>query len=355
MATSDNATSALNISEISDSTCTWQEWNEFVDNQSGASIYHKYEWKHIYEVAFGHRTYYLVAKQKDKIVGIFPLVLVESLLFGRVLCSLPFATNFCGPLSPDIEVNDALLATAYDLAKSSDVRYLEIRSLNILDRQLETSTRKSCMTIQLDADPGNLWSSFKSKHRNNIRRAYGNDVTVEAGGIELLDRFYRILSHSWRDLGTPLYDKRFFEIIFAYFGEQITIFVANKAGMPMAAAFNGQYKGVVDGMWAGSLPQARKQQINYVLYWEMIKHECEQGHRLFHLGRSTSNSAAENFKKKWGATSQQLFWQHYFPTGSIDHTLSVDSPKFKAAISLWKRLPLPIANAIGRRIAPSLP
>ena len=90
-------------------------WNEHVDRAETASFYHRFEWKQINEAALRHKTYYLAFERSGDIDGIFPLVLIKSRLFGRILCSLPFV-NFCGPSASDATVEKALLEQAYAIA-----------------------------------------------------------------------------------------------------------------------------------------------------------------------------------------------------------------------------------------------
>ena len=83
-------------------------WDEFLSAQPAASFYHRFAWKGINEKNFGHKTFFLAALHGDQIVGIFPLVLVSSRLFGRILCSMPFV-NYGGPCSADLPPVGTLL------------------------------------------------------------------------------------------------------------------------------------------------------------------------------------------------------------------------------------------------------
>ena len=71
-------------------------WNTFVHASPRASFYHRVEWRGVKERCFGHRTCYLGAVEGDRIVGVFPIVRLKSLLFGNIACSLPFV-NYGGP------------------------------------------------------------------------------------------------------------------------------------------------------------------------------------------------------------------------------------------------------------------
>ncbi len=329
-------------------------WDQFLSDQPTASFYQLYGWRNINRKIFNHPSHYLVAKRDEQFVGIFPLVYLKSRLFGRILCSMPFV-NFGGPCAIDSGTKEQLLNEATEIAKQIGADYLEIRATEIISHSLPTSKHKISMTIELDPDPDRLWSAFASKHRTNIRRAYKNNLTVRSGGEEYLDIFYNILATSWRTLGTPIYQRAYFEEILKQFGDKIRIFVCYHNNMPIAAAFNGYYKNTVEGMWAGALPQARKLQYSYVLYWEMIKNACESNFKKFHLGRSSVESGGEQFKKKWNATQLQLYWQYYLNNSLELPQLNVDNPKYNLAINTWRKLPVKVTTILGPILAKNIP
>ncbi len=339
-------------------TCTETQespdWDEFLNKSPEASFYQLAGWQIINRKHFGHRTFMLSAKQNGKVVGVFPLVFINSKLFGKILSSMPFV-NFGGPCAERPDIERSLLKYAESLTLELDCDYMEVRAKKLIDETLPTATNKISMTINLDSDPDVLWNNYASKHRTNIRRVYKNGLTVNSGGIELLDTFYSLLCHSWRDLGTPIYAKRYFREIFEQFDHKVRIFVCYQGKQPIATAFNGLYKGTVEGMWAAALSEARKLQPNYVLYWEMIKHACENGFQHFHLGRSSVDSGGEQFKKKWKAEQTQLYWQYYLNNSMDMPQLNVNNPKYQIAINLWRKLPVPVTTLIGPPLARNIP
>lgn len=329
-------------------------WNEFLSSQSGASFYHLHEWADINREAFGHREFNLIAKRNGAVVGVLPMTLVSSAIFGRILCSMPFV-NYGGPCALDVESEQALTAAARSVAREERTKYLELRCASALQTDMHVSTRKISMSIALESDPDALFSKFTSKHRTNIRRSFKNGLEVAGGGIELLPEFYSIMELSWRSLGTPFYSRRYFEILMRTFPQFVRIFICRKEGNPIAVAFNGYYNGTVEGMWAGGTPEARGLQANYALYWDMMKDACERGCTRYHLGRSTADSGAEDFKKKWNATSEQLYWYFDRPDGGPMPELNVANPKFRLAIAAWQKLPLAITRLIGPPVARAIP
>jgi FemAB-related protein (PEP-CTERM system-associated) len=331
-----------------------EEWNAFVAGHPDGSFYHLYDWTQINNAALGHRSFYLMSRTQDRVTGVLPLVLIPSRLFGRILCSMPFV-NFGGPCANGKSAQKSLLQSAMDKARDLKADYLELRCANPIETSIPVSLRKISMTLDLQLDPDKVWDAFSSKHRTAIRRSYKNGLEVYSGGIELLPIFYKLMQHSWRALGTPLYAQSYFECIMNTFGEQTRIFVCHRAQEPVAVAFNGHSNDTIEGMWAGGSPLARTLQANYVLYWEMIKDGCLRGFKKYHLGRSTADSAGEDFKKKWNATSKQLHWYFYRPDGGPMPGLNVDNPKYKVAIAAWRRLPIWTTRLVGPPIAKLIP
>ena len=67
-------------------------WDAYVDGHAEGSFFHRFGWRDVFERALGHRCYYLCAERDGDVRGVLPLVYTRSLLFGRSLASLPFAT-----------------------------------------------------------------------------------------------------------------------------------------------------------------------------------------------------------------------------------------------------------------------
>ena len=328
-------------------------WNAFLGQCPTGNFYLRYEWVRINLGELGHRSICLMAEEDGDVVGVFPMTRVRSRLFGDILASMPFV-NLGGPAATDADVETRLLETACGHASRLGCDYLEIRSDRPLG-ELATKTHKVSMTIPLPEDPNLLWESFTSKHRNNIKRAYRDDLRVEAGGPELLDDFYHVTERGWRALGTPLYGKSYFQAVMEEFGRDVLLFVAYQGKEPVATTLNGCFGTRFEGMWAAVSPAHSHLQANYVLYWEMIQHVSKLGFRQFHLGRSTAGSGAARFKARWNAEPEQLFWNYHLVRKGGLPELNPDNPKFELAMKTWRRLPLPVTRIVGPRVARLLP
>jgi FemAB-related protein (PEP-CTERM system-associated) len=338
------------------------QWNAFIASRADGPFYHLFSWKRLNQEVFGHRSEYLVAQRAGAIEGVLPLVFVTGPVFGRILCSVPFM-NYGGPVAATAEAAAALTSRAVSLSGELHADYLELRCAQPLSTDMPVSLRKVSMTMDLDADPEKLWQGFSAHHRKNVRRAQKNELDVCIGGIELLDPFYRVLELSWRSLGTPLYAKHYFRRVLETFPNNTHVYICRHKERPAGVALVGHFNGTVEGLWAGCDPELRQLQANYVLYWEMIRHTCAAGYRKFHLGRSTSQSGAEQFKAKWNAQTHQLYWYFHRPQNDGDGSsksagvpgLNVDNPKYRLAIAAWQHMPLWATRVLGPPLARGIP
>lgn len=329
-------------------------WNEFVGRAPGASFYHRWEWGAINEAAFGHETACLAAFDGAQLTGVLPLVRLKSRLFGHIACSMPFV-NYGGPAGLSDEIERDLVSAAAQVAETWGVDYVEIRSQRQFGERYPTSEHKVSLRIRLDRDPDEVLARMPRDHRAEIRRASKRGF-VARFGPELIDDFYLVLSESWRDLGTPLYRVGYLKAILDGFpGATRLCVIYDQAGRPAAGAFDGLHNDTVEGMWLAMRGEYRRQLVGYVLYWELIKNACEQGFRVFHLGRSSRDSGGEQFKKKWAADAVQLYWQYILRSRSDIPALNPDNERFRLAIRVWQKLPLWITQAIGPQIARSIP
>jgi FemAB-related protein (PEP-CTERM system-associated) len=340
------------VRQITDSDTV--AWERYVSQSPDATFYHRTEWKRIIERSFGHRTYYLMATENGNPVGILPMVHIRSLVFGSIFCSMPFL-NFGGVCADDPVVEEALLREAERILKSEKGDYLELRHLKQTASGIPCKLHKVSMTIELKPDPEALWSAFTTKHRTAVRRAAKNGLELKFGKEELLPEFYELMCRGWKELGTPVYAISFLQNIVNALGNDIEICLVSHEGKVVAGAFNGLHKDTVEGMWLSSLNEYAKLQAGYVLYWEMIRRACEKGYGQFHLGRSSTESGGEFFKKKWNAVAKPLYWEYILNKSKVVPELNVDNPKFHRAIEIWKKLPPGVTAVIGPHLAKNIP
>jgi FemAB-related protein (PEP-CTERM system-associated) len=208
---------------------------------------------------------------------------------------------------------------------------------------------------RLEPDTEKAWECLDRKVRNHVRKANKSELIARVGGAELLDRFYGVFARNMRDLGTPVYARRFFAEVLAAFPDAARVFVVDRGDLTVAGAITLSHRDTLDNPWASSLREYRSLAPNTLLYWRMLEHAIETRHSMFDFGRSTPGEGTFQFKQQWGAEPTPLNWEYVLANGRTLPNLSPSNPKFRAAIALWTRLPLAVANRLGPHIVRSIP
>jgi len=329
-------------------------WDDYVRNHPESSVYHLSRWRHVIEKTFGHRTFYLLALEQGQPVGVLPLVLMQSLIFGRFLVSLPYF-NYGGVVANNAVVERALVEEAIAIGRREKVQHMEFRHAE--EKLLDLVTRRHKVSLRLDLPKraDDLWAGFKAKLRSQIRKPQKEGFTARIGGAEDLDHFYRVFATNMRDLGTPVYPKGFFRAILREFPDTTRICTTFLGDEPVAAGFLVSFGRALEIPWASSLRRYNAMSPNMLLYWTVLSYACESGHERFDFGRSTPGGATYRFKEQWGARPLPLSWQYWLRNGNGLPDLSPENSRYRSAIRLWQRLPVRVANVLGPRIVKYLP
>lgn len=333
-----------------------EKWDDYVMNSNEASCYHLISWKDVIEDSFGHTTYYLLAEDKHKrIKGILPLVHLKSIIFGNFMVSLPYF-NYGGICSDNEEVRDQLIKEAIFIAKKEKVEHIELRHTYHINNSLSVKKSKVSMRLKLPKSSEELWNTFPSKLRSQIRRPQKEEMYPKIGKEKELDSFYTIFSMNMRDLGTPVYPKIFFRNILNRFPENTWICtIYNKYGDPVSSGFLVGFKKIIEIPWASSLRCYKHMSPNMLLYWNLLKFACDCGYEIFDFGRSTIGEGTYKFKEQWGAKPLQLYWHYWLKDGCSLPELNPKNPKYRYAIKIWQKLPLSFTRIVGPKIVKNLP
>lgn len=329
-------------------------WDAFVNSHPQASVYHLSGWRAVCETAFSHPCPYLLAEAQGEVVGVLPLVHLNSRLFGNFMVSLPYF-NYGGVLCHDEATRQALLHEASAMARNQGCSHLELRDTTT-QPDWPARTDKVAMWLALPESNEALWQQIGSKVRAQVKKAQSAQVTFTTGGAELLDDFYQVFAHHMRDLGTPVYSKRFFEVILSQApGCPVLVAGRDPQGKPVSVALLLRFGQRMEVPWASTLRRAHAANTNMALYWHMLQHACNQGCRSFDFGRSTRDAPTYRFKKQWGAEPVPLYWHYWLAGGGELPRLNPDNPKYRLAIGAWKHLPVWLTQIIGPPIVRNLP
>jgi FemAB-related protein (PEP-CTERM system-associated) len=332
-----------------------ERWDAYVQSAPGASLYHMYGWRRVIESTFGHRCTYLAAVDAEgQIVGALPLVELSSVLFGRMLISMPFF-NYGGIVASSAPVERLLFDAAVEAAEERRADFVELRHDREWIKELPQKTSKVAMHLQLPANQDELWKALGSKLRNQVQRPRKEGMTERIGREELLDAFYDVFAVNMRDLGTPVYSKAFFRNILRQFPDRTWISCVYAGSVPVAAGFLAGFRDRLEIPWASALREYNRSSPNMLLYWSCLEFACKSGYRVFDFGRSTIGEGTYRFKEQWGARPHPLYWHYWLPEGREMPQVNPANPKYKAAIAAWQRLPVAVTRVVGPRIVKYLP
>ncbi len=328
-------------------------WDRFVSEHPQATGYHAWAWRHVFERALGHEAIYLIARGDGRgdMAGVLPLVLIDGLLFGRTLTSLPFV-NYGGVVAASDEAAQALLDAASDLARTRRCRHVELRHIARQFPALPCKQHKVTMLLDLELSG---WDRLDRKVRNQIRKAQKSELSVEVGGADLVDPFYAVLARNMRDLGTPVLARNVFVEVLRVFPDRARLHVIRLHGVPVAAGLSFQTHRTIEVPWASSVRDYNNLCSNHLLYWSIIEFARARGCTVLDFGRSTRGEGTYKFKEQWGARAVPLHWEYQLSSGSVVPNASPTNPKFRFAIELWRRLPLAVANRLGPPIVRTIP
>jgi FemAB-related protein (PEP-CTERM system-associated) len=326
-------------------------WDAYVLAHPDAVGYHEWAWRGVFERAFGHTCFYLIARRGSDIAGILPLVEIRSFLFGRTMTSLPFL-NFRRRAVDSADAAQALLDEAATLARDRKCRHVELRHIAQHFDQLPCKRHKVTMRLPLATG---MWERLDRKARNQVRKAEKSELVATRGGKELLPEFYRVFARNMRDLGTPVYSQQFFAEVLAAFPDRTRLIVVRLKGEPVAAGFTYRTRDMIEIPWASSIRDFNTLCPNHLLYWHAIETAVADSATVFDFGRSTPDEGTYKFKEQWGAAPVELHWEYWLASGGALPDQSPKNPKFKLAIDSWKHMPLWLANLVGPRIVRGIP
>jgi len=326
-------------------------WDTFVEQCPDATFFHRAGWKHVLEGVFGHDTHYLLAEDNGQIAGVLPLAELRSRLFGHHLVSTPFCV-YGGVAASSDNAREALIEHACTLARELNVEDLELRNVTPSQAGWPTKDLYARFRKPISADHDENLRAIPRKQRAMVRK--GIDAGLNGEIVADTGRLYRIYAESVRNLGTPVFSKRYLQVLQEVFGEHCEIMMIQHGGQDIAGVMSFYFRDQVLPYYGGSRPAARAVKGNDFMYWNLMRHAADRGARLFDYGRSKTGTGPYSFKKNWGFEPEPLHYAYYLVNAAEVPKLDPTNPKYQRLIKAWQRLPLPVANAVGPLLARNL-
>jgi FemAB-related protein (PEP-CTERM system-associated) len=288
-----------------------------------------------------------MAVRDGVITGVLPLVRMASWLFGRSLVATPFCV-YGGPLAADEQSLHLLLAHAAAMLDQSDCSWLELRCrdrLALPDGWVSGPDLYVTFRKPIEADHDRNMKAIPRKQRAMVRKAIQNGLTsVSDRDVGVLHRIY---AESVRNLGTPVFPRRYFHLLMDAFGSDADIVTVFDKQKPVASVMNFYFRNEVLPYYGGGIASARTLAANDFMYWEVMRNAAERGCTLFDFGRSKRGTGAFAFKHNWGFPDQPLHYMFRLKPGVQRPDHNPANPTYALFIKAWKALPLPLANLLG--------
>lgn len=329
----------------------YQQWNDYVTSKEEGTFFHLAEWQQVIEKAFGHKTYMYFAEYEGNVVGVLPLGHVKSMLFGNNLVSMPF-TVYGGAIADTDEIRQQLEQKACELAEQLKVDSLELRERKINNPDWPTKELYVTFRKEISDDEEENMKAIPRKQRAMVRKGIKAELSSEVD--ENIDRFFEAYSHSvWR-LGTPVFSKKYFQILKDVFKDQCDIVTITKGDELVASVMNFYFRDQVLPYYGGGMDNARAYAGNDFMYWEVMRRAAEKGCKIFDFGRSKEGTGAYSFKKNWGFTPEPLPYQYHLVKADKMPEINPNNPKYKFFINTWKKMPVGVSRVIGPMISKNL-
>ncbi|MBJ7444032.1 MAG: FemAB family PEP-CTERM system-associated protein [Sphingobium sp.] len=341
---------------LTDAACV-AELDAWVCAHPQSTPFHRPGWIMGVEAGTGQKAKLLVARMAGgDIIGLLPLTYIRSALFGRALVGSGFAVDG-GLLTTHRKAGPALADAAWTMAETLGCSTLELRGGEAPVGAVWQEKVDAYLGFSrpLAADDEAELKAVPKRHRAEIRKGLGNDLTFECGRDKRLrDIHYRLYAHSVHNLGTPVFPRALFDAMLDRLGDDADIAVVSKDGKPLSAVISLYHRGACMPYWHGAADGARAMRSNEVLYFLLMRQSRERGLTTFDFGRSKVGTGPAAWKKTWGFEGEPL--GYYLRTAPGKETRDVNplSPQYRRKVELWKKLPESIATWIGPHIARGL-
>lgn len=339
------------------------QWDQYVLIHEASSPYHLHAWQEAVEMAYGFKSYNVLASEQGRIVGVLPLIHLNHRLRAGALVGLPYC-DVGGPLADNKSTEILLTRFAVDLGRQIKATSLDLRGAANVQAALTDSgyimeeiSGKVRMILELPHSGDKLWQGFRSKLRSQVSKALKNGLTYTYSHD--LAAFYKVFAKNMHDLGSPVHSYEWFQAIFTSYGERARLGLVFNGDVVVGGGVLLNTDKQTSVPWASTLRDYNHLAPNMLLYWNFLKDSADRGFAVFDFGRSTIGEGTYHFKAQWGAKPIPLDWhvvQLQKKAGSAGNILpqkvrqnarEMVPNKRVLAAKLWRYLPAWFVNRTG--------
>lgn len=313
----------------------------------GGSIFHSKNWCAVLSRSYNYKPRYFGVFEDEKIVGVIPVMEVNSFITGKRGVSLPFS-DYCFALFPDSVDVQSVLSNIGDYGKKNGWKSVEFRGLNYPGGEEFISDSYYVHHIDLEKPFEEIQKSFRRQNRMNIKKAVKNNIQIEIENTkEAIARFYQLNSKNKKKNGVPpaplyFYQKIYEQIISKGLGN---IFVAKLGERTISMGIVFQFGDKVLLKYMAQDYEYHQYRPNNLLIHQAIKHYADSTWKSFCFGRTgMENEGLCQFKKGWGTTVDVI---NYYYISLEKKTKSTRMQIYKNNKKYFTKMPLWMLKMLG--------
>jgi len=326
----------------------------WLSTRSDASAFQDPSWHEVVRRAYGHETRYWAARRAGTLEGAFAATRVRVPLLGSKYIGLPYQMHSGAPVSSSVDVQVELVRACIDEARSEGAAYIEIRhfeAMPYLERLGFQSVDSALVTTVIPLEGLELTRAAHG-HRQRVRKAGRSGVEItEASSLAEWRLFRRMYLETGRGMGAPQAGWSFFAGMRELMGDQSRLYMALYEGRTIGGFLVfGDERGVFARCSAHSTPEALSLNVGQALWWRALTDAADAGCSEFNCGITwTGDSGLVKWKEGWGGTSRPVH-TYVLPLASAAPSAGGYFEGYGLAKAVWKRLPLPVVDVLGRAV-----
>lgn len=335
----------LNITVLN--PLTHKNWEDLLLTSDLFTFFHTASWARILNETYGYEPLYFAVLEEEKLVGLIPVMEINSLITGYRGVSMPF-TDVCQPLAETCENLRALMNRVIEYANRAGWKYVEFRGEDQFFNGALPCAQHYVHILDLHGSENTLFKSFRESTRRNIQKAEKEGVEVSIQhSLEALVTFYQFHCETRRLHGLPPQPWSFFKKIHEHVisSKQGFVALALHHGKPIAGGvyFLFNYQAIYK--FGASNRNYQHLRANNLVMWEAIRWLCRNGFKSLHLGRTElENQGLLQYKRGWRSKETKV---GYYRFNLNKNAFSTENDGIGSFCSVFKILPIFVLRLIG--------
>jgi serine/alanine adding enzyme len=292
-------------------------WRDFAAKQPQGNIFHTPEMFKVFERARGHRPLIqAVLNNHDEILALLlpvQITLMDGLFRNITTRAIAYGSILCAPDSHGVQALTLLLRTYSHTAKHQAL-FTELRNLADFSHLQEVFEQNGFVyaeyldyLIDLNGTPEQILQNIGARTRKHIRQGLRKEnVKVEMlAERNQLNKWYELVSKSYREARVPLADRSLFEAAYDILEPKgmVQFWLGSIGADYVAASAELLYKDVIYGWYSGVDREFGDDQPGEMLMWQVLSWGAQNGYKTYDFGGAGIPGeiyGVRDFKAKFG-------------------------------------------------------